>query len=538
MCNFTHRLLVMIVSLTAVAMLSFGSTGRAEIPDPSRCLVSLLPSQNAPSSNPRKLENAGEMQQVGGRRVALVIGNTNYLLGKLQNPTHDADDMAAFLKSAGFEVIEKKDLSGEGMEQAVAEFGKKIQGAAVALFYYSGHGVQAKGVNFLVPVTHNIRSEADIVLQAMPLHRVFEQFESAKTTVNLVLLDACRNDPFERSLKAVSRRGLAEVSAPRGTLIAFAAAPGQTSDDNQEGRNGLWTQEFLKVAKQSGQELRDILDSAGAAVEMASNNEQVPWLNSSLRQKVVFLGKGKEIDPKRPTLSKYGVEMVSIPAGNFLMGDSDQLDNPRHTVYLDGYSISKNLITVDQYLVFCAATKHERPTAPDFNPNWSKTDHPIVNVSWNDAMDYCRWLSKETGLQVTLPTEAQWERAARGTSGLKFPWGNEWDGTRCANSVGSNNLSSTMPVGSYPKGASPDGVLDMAGNVWQWCSDYYSADYLKGALPGNPTGPPTGTARVLRGGSWYYFLVYFFRCAFRNWFTPDTWYSDGGFRCVVLADSR
>ena len=211
------------------------------------------------------------------------------------------------------------------------------------------------------------------------------------------------------------------------------------------------------------------------------------------------------------------------------MGSSEYEDEKSasggsRTVSLDAYYIYKYEVTVAQYLAFCKATGRKQPKAPSFNPNWSNTDHPIVNVSWDDAKAYCEWAGG------SLPTEAQWEKAARGEDGRKYPWGNEWDGSRCANSVSPNSLSSTKPVGSYPSGVSPYGVHDMAGNVWEWCNDFYEEDYYKSA-------PKSGTAHVLRGGSWFYINTDDFRCSSRSISSPANRSDVIGFRCVVRADA-
>ena len=185
--------------------------------------------------------------------------------------------------------------------------------------------------------------------------------------------------------------------------------------------------------------------------------------------------------------------MVYVPAGSFLMGDNDlaadKLAFPRHTVTLDAFWIYKNDVTVAQYRKFCQATGTEMPAAPDWG--W-KDDHPVVKVSWDDAKAYCDWAG------ASLPTQAQWEKAARGTDGRKYPWGDEWNPGKlqCW-----QELLGTAAVGHYPAGASPYGCLDMAGNVWQWCADWYDDNYMKNGTATNPAGPETGNARVLRGGS-------------------------------------
>jgi formylglycine-generating enzyme required for sulfatase activity len=228
---------------------------------------------------------------------------------------------------------------------------------------------------------------------------------------------------------------------------------------------------------------------------------------------------------------KDGAEMLWIPAGEFLMGSSDSDQNagagekPQRRVYLDAYSIYKNPVTVAQYRKFCAATGRQMPS----DPSWGwKEDHPIVNVSWEDATAYARWAG------VSLPTEAQWEKAARGTDGRKYPWGDKWDASRCSN--GDTDLNQTTAVGSFPQGASPYGVLDMAGNVWEWCADRYDGNYYQAGPKRNPQGPESGDVRVLRGGSWGYANPADFRCAYRYGFVTAGRGYILGFRCASRAD--
>jgi len=198
--------------------------------------------------------------------------------------------------------------------------------------------------------------------------------------------------------------------------------------------------------------------------------------------------------PLRIRSLKDGAEMVLIPAGEFIMGSKDYNNGkPQRRVYLDAYYIDVYPVTVAQYRRFCKETKREMPSSP----SWGWIDnHPIVNVSWNDAKAYCDWAGKR------LPTEAEWEKSARGTDGRKYPWENEWDARKCRCSRNNwGDAGSTSPVGSFPQGISPYGVYDMAGNVWEWCNDWYNDNYYKVAPLRNPKGPKGGNWRVLRGGS-------------------------------------
>lgn len=222
--------------------------------------------------------------------------------------------------------------------------------------------------------------------------------------------------------------------------------------------------------------------------------------------------------------------MVWVPAGKFIMGDGQDRnsDNPEHVVSLKGFWIYKNEVTVGEYQAFCDATSRFMPSEPYWG--WNDND-PMVNVTWEQASAYAKWA------HATLPTEAQFEKAARGTDGRVYPWGNAWDPARCSNSV-SSELERPAPAGSFPAGASPYGALDMAGNVLEWCSDYYSPDFYARRIDRDPAGPATGTSYVLRGGSWNYNRAAGFRSARRYDGQPwDVW-DFNGFRCVVAAGGK
>ncbi|GDX41240.1 hypothetical protein LBMAG21_15320 [Armatimonadota bacterium] len=230
---------------------------------------------------------------------------------------------------------------------------------------------------------------------------------------------------------------------------------------------------------------------------------------------------------------KDDAELILIPGGKFLMGDDDRSDNPRHTVELTEYYIYKNVVTAGQYEAYCKATGTEMPDAPDFNPNWSKRDHPIVDVNWHEARTYAKWAGGD------LPSEAQWERAARGTDGRKFPWGNEFDSSKCwCSKEDWGDAKGTTSVGKY--GVSPEGCTDMAGNVWQWCLDGYDREFWVGKSSQviNPVNVTANVYRVLRGGSWYDDDPTYFRCADRVNFSPADWnFYFNGFRCVFRVNS-
>ncbi len=232
-------------------------------------------------------------------------------------------------------------------------------------------------------------------------------------------------------------------------------------------------------------------------------------------------------------------EMVLIPAGEFLMGSDPGADKdagvdeqPQHTLYLPDFYIAKTEVTNAQYAAFVQATGHEPPSYWENNqPPSDKLDHPVVEVDWHDAVAYCEWLSKVTGRIYRLPTEAEWEKAARGTDGRIYPWGNQWDESLAKTAEGGPEF--TTPVGAYPDGASPYGVLDMAGNVWEWTATKWKKTYPYDVEEDEwtPHYLAADDVRVLRGGSWLEYR-YVARCASRYDSVPHGSYFNVGFRLV------
>ncbi|MDT4897384.1 MAG: hypothetical protein QOH25_2461 [Acidobacteriota bacterium] len=221
------------------------------------------------------------------KRVALVIGNSHYESAPLRNPVNDANLVAATLRELGFDVIARTDVSLREMQLAVREFSRKIQNGSVGLFYYAGHGMQSGGRNFLIPLGAQIEAEGDVVLEALDLNSVLEQMGMAQNRLNIVILDACRNNPFTRSFRSGSQ-GLAQVNAPAGTFIAYATAPGQTASDGK-GENGLYTQELMANVRAPGLPIEEVFKRVRVQVKQKSNGVQIPWDASSLEGSFSFV---------------------------------------------------------------------------------------------------------------------------------------------------------------------------------------------------------------------------------------------------------
>ena len=223
---------------------------------------------------------------VVSERMALVIGNSAYPKAPLVNPANDARAMAALLRQAGFNVSEASDTSQAQLSEAVAKFGQAIKDPKVkfGLFYYAGHGLQLEWKNYLVPVSADVRSAADVKAKAVDVSQLLTYMEQAKGRSFLVILDACRDDPFAGLYKP-SAAGLSQFDAPAGSLLAFATAPGKVAQDGV-GSNGLYTANLLREFSRRGVRLEDAFKRVRLSVRMASNGTQIPWESTSLEEDI------------------------------------------------------------------------------------------------------------------------------------------------------------------------------------------------------------------------------------------------------------
>lgn len=250
--------------------------------------------------------------------------------------------------------------------------------------------------------------------------------------------------------------------------------------------------------------------------------------------------------------------MIKIPAGEFIMGTSEaeakaalklclkkfpncqwgwyKNETPEHKVYLDGYSMDKYEVTNAQYRECVLARKCKNLHDAKWLDNPKYNNYPVVSVDWAMAHAYCKWKGRR------LPTEAEWEKAARGEKGRAYPWGAVWDDTKNNNGNYSGPLKpqmliypegrGTLPAGSFKNVKSPYGLYDTAGNVWEWVSDWYDENAYKHSPAKNPEGPEKGEFKVLRGGSWRYQFPVYFRSDYRSWDAPSVIINNYGFRCA------
>jgi len=219
-------------------------------------------------------------------RVALVIGNSAYSTAPLKNPVNDAKAMASKLKAVGFDVLLKENIKVKQIGKTLMEFQSMLKPGSVALIFYAGHGLQIKGVNYLPAVDAEISSELDVTLQSIELSKMLSLLEESKTSMNLVFLDACRNNPFARSFRSASS-GLARVEAPSGTLISYATRPGSIAADG-DGQNGLYTSQLIQQIELRDVPIETVLKRVTAGVKRISKGAQEPWMEGSIEGDFYF----------------------------------------------------------------------------------------------------------------------------------------------------------------------------------------------------------------------------------------------------------
>lgn len=292
-------------------------------------------------------------------RLALVIGNAAYKENRLDNPVNDARDVAALLKQLGFEVVYREDATLREMHLALREFGDRLGRETLGLLYFAGHGVQVRGRNYLLAVDADIGREDEVAFNALDLQAVLEKMDTARNYTNLIILDACRNNPFASRFK-LTNNGLAQIDAPPGTVVAFSTAPGSVAADGL-GRNGLYTQHLLAQIGKPGVRVEDAFKQVRIAVRKDSNGLQTPWESTSLEGELIL----KRIPPralpapKAPPAAAVSRAKSSQPgaAPRFEIGDTwewrvtDEITNDVRNRKRRVTAISGDSVTYDNGLV-------------------------------------------------------------------------------------------------------------------------------------------------------------------------------------------
>jgi hypothetical protein len=460
----------------------------------------------------------------GENRLALVIGNDDYENAPLMNPVNDARDMKAALEQVGFRVIYRENADLAVMERAVHEFIRDLSENAVGLVYYSGHGAQVDGSNYLIPVKSSIHSKSELKARAYDVAIILDEMEAAGNRINIVILDACRDNPF-KNVKGVGD-GLTLMSAPSGSLVAFATAPSSVADDKPSGQNSLYTKYLKQYLVQPNLKIQDMFVKVREAVE-AEDPDQVPWEYSSLTGNFCFAGcpgggydAVNTIAPLRqaPGPDSLRVEvsfwesirnsnyprdfkayLKKYPDGQFALLARNRLKQPespapaRQTIveasvsskdcgYCPemlklpalGISIGKYEVTQDQW----RAVMGNNPSHFSFCGGFC----PVEYVSWDDAQRYIQRLNQLTGKHYRLPSGDEWYAACQAGSGKEYCGSNDIE---AAAWYGDNSRGKTHPVGEKIPNAW--GLYDMSGNVWEWTSSCKESNCA---------------LRRARGGSW------------------------------------
>jgi formylglycine-generating enzyme required for sulfatase activity len=501
-------------------------------------------------------------------RTALVIGNAGYKEGRLSAPVLDAEALAKVLRKLGFQVIERSNLDLAEMEKAIGEFHQTLsQRLGVGLFYYSGHGIQYQNQNYLIPLgtSQSLYGAYELPKKTVAVSEVLEAMNSAGNAVNLVFLDACRT-PLEM-VKSWTKGeaippGMAKQSDVPGSLIAYAAAPGKPALDGKNGQNSPYVKYLLEWIQKPNLSISDALTKVRISVMKATKKgrqeSQQPQYSNALNELFYFNPQKlaafeQQIQPPPPQTvtppsrqsfyagkvfhdrlkdGSKGPEMVWIPAGSFRMGGKYDNEKPVHEVSVDRFAMGVYEVTFAEYDRFAKATGRKKPS----DSGWGRGKRPVINVSWDDATAYTKWLSGQTGQKYRLPTEAEWEYAARAGTTTKYWWGNEIGKNsaaccECGAEWGWDAKRMTAPVDSFD--ANQFGIYNTVGNVWEWVRDWYDSDYYRNSPPHDPKGPSRGTSRVFRGGAWTSYALNC-RAAFRYHIEPGNSDNILGFRLLSM----
>jgi len=551
-----HRITKFILFFGFVFLL----TACAELPQPSKRgpypgVFNLCPTAEEPA-----------------RRIALLIGNGGYARKALNNPTNDAEDMAAALREAGFEVTQINNAERGEMETAIRDFGEQLKNCpnTVGLFYFAGHGMQYNGKNHLFPIgaMRSVTSIETLQNKTVGVDDILATMTKAKNRMNIIFLDACRDNPFRETLYRSKSRsidsiddqdGLAPISPLNNFLIAYSTLPNMIAQDGK-GRNSPYVESLKKKLVKPDMRIEEMLRLVRVAVQDKTDQQQAPMYSAGLSEPFCFVGTClfKKPPPPKPPLplpptqcaqlpqseqhkvfrdslkdGNEGPEMVKISAGSFKMGNiqgnGSSHEQPVHDVPVNKFAIGRSEITFADYDRFAEATGRNKPS----DSGWGRDNRPVIKVSWKDATAYAEWLSRETGQTYRLPTEAEWEYAARAGTETQYWWGKEMkpDVVACINCNDGYEKppEQSLPVCSFPP--NPFGLYDTAGNVWEWTCSEYQKRYNGKEQRCADKNSNSNFHIVARGGS-FYSVKKHIRSAYRFKRRTTERYNEFGFRLV------
>ena len=384
---------------------------------------------------------------VNSKRLALVIGNAAYKESPLSNPVNDARDMSQLLMGLGFEVVYRQNASQAEMKSAIREFGNKIVKGDVALFYFAGHGAQVNGENYLIPVDAVITKEEEIEYESVNAGLALAQMASAANKLNIVILDACRNNPFARSFRSQTR-GLAQISAPAGTIIAYATEPGSVAADGK-GKNGLYTEELLRTMRLPGLKIEDVFKQVRVAVRNRSQGKQTPWESSSLEGDFYFNQPGdntpKVVERVEAPVATADVSSIELKFWESVERSNDTKD---FEAYLRKYPNGNFVELANNRIRSLEGSKKVNLSTPaGSSPNspdpTSSSKNEQLDMSRFKLLHHHGFLSSHEGAFSISPQKIQWAEGLIGDQKDDF-------GISCSDISGINVILRD----GYPKGVS------------------------------------------------------------------------------------
>jgi formylglycine-generating enzyme required for sulfatase activity len=484
---------------------------------------------------------AGMAQQKAppSKHAVLIVNYSYQKLPPLASPSLDRAALEDALRKTGFEVkvFENNLVAADQFDD---DFVRQILPGDIVLMFYSGYAVQSKMDNFLLPVSFDPQQTDPLVSAAISLRRLQEDLEDQKPSLKIVLVDAARD---ERALDAISASTGLGLVAPdvsgSETLFLFSAPLNQTAPAVPVSSAGVLAAAFAKAIVQPDSSLGNTIREVVAAL----GNR--PFLSNQVAHTFYFTppppppptAPPPDLFTKIPQSHKPDREEYKfIEKGTFQMGcvpasTCDAAEKPRHEVHITkSFWMAVTDVTAAAYQRFLAQNKGRKKPVPPFwakMKDWSEF-HPVVNVSWEDAVAYCQWVGGR------LPTEAEWEyaaRAAKPDEAFPLDSANSRDKANFSGRKGNDVYEYTSPVKSFDP--TPWGLFDMAGNVWQWTADWFSPAYYGNSPADDPGGPDTGKERVARGGSFSSDPAKHLRISYREKFDPSKGEDNVGFRCVL-----